>query len=175
MAAMLLMAGLPPLPREERQPDPKEPPEPKPLPLLAGTDREEDAPQLKMPPLPDRWAKLNSDSYPVRLEPRPLAMAVMEPEERAQVVQTEQTVILRGPLAMALPHQHSTVAHSKLCRECGQKLSGAELREIRERQAKAAGKHKWTSRSPWEQAGYDLRRREAELQSDMDRVFQKLD
>jgi len=44
------------------------------------------------------------------------------------------------------PHQHSTLQASKVCRECGQKLSGAELREVRERQGKAAGRSRWDER-----------------------------
>ena len=56
-------------------------------------------------------------------------------------------------------HQHSTTGPAKICRECGQKLSGAELREIRSRQARASTnpsrRNAHDRISPWDLAAED--------------------
>lgn len=59
------------------------------------------------------------------------------------------------------------------------RLTKAEKRQIRTEVAKAAGREPMQGNriSPWEIAGYelaDIRRRQAELEADMDREFQKL-
>lgn len=125
-------------------------------PLTDGMNREEDAPQLR---LPDRIQTL-----PESPSSRPLPVVIHLPEDGARArratilgIPPQKTAVMPilitalDPPSEATttergPHRHSTIAHAKVCRECGQKLSGAELREIRERQAKAAKRSRWDER-----------------------------
>lgn len=54
-------------------------------------------------------------------------------------------------------HEHSTIGPAKVCQGCGQKLTGAELREVRQRQAQVAGRLANQRISPWEKAAYPTR------------------
>lgn len=126
MSTMVLMASLPQLPEESRKPEPKEPRETEAL------------------PLPD-MDKLNRDSSPIRLEPQPLEMDFALGMSNALPIRP-----LSDPMEYALsadhPHQHTTIGPSKLCQGCGRKLSGAEVRTVRERQAKAEHRQRWDER-----------------------------
>lgn len=74
--------------------------------------------------------------------------------------QTQPLVTSHPQADSPIVHSHTTIGPSKLCQGCGQKLSGAEVRAVRERQAKAAKRPHYATRSPWEQAAYPTRQEE---------------